>query len=146
MLLAPDLKTSNSFKLEEELPRLVDKIIQSYPVDQKEIYVAGISSGSLFSRWMLFSRQKFWRGAVFIAVVPYGNWYVGPGEKLPPLLFIHGQKDKSFHVEKVAELVDSLRKSGVNTELIIHPDAGHEVKPEWGKEVFDWIEKELDHS
>lgn len=54
--------------------------------------------------------------------------YVNPDS--PPILLIHGQKDRLVPVSQSTALNDAYRKAGAKSEMIILPEAGHGFPPD----------------
>lgn len=128
--------------------QLIEAIAQRYSIDKNKIYLAGVSSGGLMSKWLLWDRPLSWRGVVLVASPPLGKWGGDlHGRHYPPLLLVHGRKDHQFKFEEVVSDAEFLKTKGMKIEILDYPDAGHEQKPEWSREIFDWIEKNSgDHS
>ena len=140
MVLAPTIEILNL----EKFYALVDEISRQYPVDQKKIFLAGVSSGALLARWMLTKRPDFWKGVIFVAS-PTEEWWAGSVDLggYPPILYVHGGRDKQFEINKIQHFVDYLKSKGVDTEFFPDAKAGHEHKSEWNSKIFQWIQ---DHS
>ena len=121
---------------------LLGEIIQKYPVNREKVYLAGISSGALVGRWLLLERPSVWKAVVLTASPPYDGW-ANPSrlEGLPPVLLVHGARDNQFHFGEAVRRVKILREQGVRADLLGYLNAGHEQRPEWSKDIFDWMEK-----
>ena len=138
-VLAPEITFINN----EVFYQWLDRIIDRYPIDRKKIFLAGVSSGALTARWMMLERPSFWKGVIFVAS-PDDGWV----EKLdlrnfPSLLFVHGGRDKQYSLRRISGLVESLRRSGVDAQLIADSKAGHEHRPEWNARIFEWIRRRI---
>ena len=139
MVLAPN--RDQSYR-DEVFYSLVKEVLKRYPVEKKKTYLAGLSAGALVARWFLIARPSFWRGVVLIAS-PTGDQWTAEADvsRFPPVLFVHGEKDNQFPVQKIAGHVETLKDRGVRTDLIRDPEGGHEHRPEWNEGIFDWLEK-----
>lgn len=139
MLLAPDREQAYGDKA---FYGLVTDVLKRYPVKKKRIYLAGVSAGALLGRWFLMGRPDFWQGVILIAS-PTGDRWTAEADvrRFPPVLFVHGGKDNQFPVQKIVDHVETLKARGVRTGLIREPEGGHEHRPEWNGEIFDWLEK-----
>ncbi|MBI2167687.1 MAG: prolyl oligopeptidase family serine peptidase [Candidatus Omnitrophica bacterium] len=139
MVLAPNRDQPYS---NEVFYGLVKEALKHYSAEKKKMYLAGVSAGALVGRWFLIARPAFWRGAVLIAS-PTGDQWTTEADvsRFPPVLFVHGEKDGQFPVQKIAGHVETLKSRGVRSELIQEAEGGHEHRPEWNEEIFDWIEK-----
>src|SRR5436309_6878527 len=74
-------------------------------------------------------------------VLPVGTWRPGHGQGLPlgeitqdlhepvilPMMIIQGKHDPRVPEPESAQLVDDLRKDGVNVEYQVYEDEGHDV-------------------
>ena len=142
VLLAPTLtrgyqKESADLKIFDQL---IEEVSRRYPVNGEKIYLAGISSGALIARWLLMNHPERWKAVILIASPGYESWTSRVDvETLPPILFVHGEKDEQFPIKQIEEHVKILKEKGVETDLWRYP-AGHEQKEEWSSDIFDWIE------
>ncbi len=139
MLLLPAYEEAGDL---EPFYELADFITEKYPVEAKRRFLAGISAGALYARWTLFARPTFWRGAIFIAGPSVENWpETADLRGVPPILFVHGEKDPQGKVAGIVKYVRALKQRGVKARLLKYPSAGHEHRPEWNPEIFDWLEQ-----
>lgn len=69
--------------------------------------------------------------------------YIRPG--LPPILTVHGERDNAVPVPQAVKLNWELKNAGVDSELILIPNAGHGPGPgQWpvtNRLVFDFLKK-----
>lgn len=139
MILAPDREQSYSH---EAFQGLMEEVLKRYPANQKRRYLAGVSAGALVARWFLIERPSFWRGAVLIAS-PTGDSWTAEADvsRFPPVLFVHGEKDNQFPIQKIVDHVETLKNRRVRAELLRESEGGHEHRPEWNGAIFDWLEK-----
>ena len=143
MLLAPTRKAKPGERIEpERIDTMTQTLIKRYPVDRTRLYLAGISSGARFAGKLLLLNPARWQAAILIASPPFDkNFDLTQRHNLPPLLFVHGMKDNQFPFKGVEQGIEKLRQNGTRADLLSFKDAGHEQRPEWSKEIFDWIEK-----
>lgn len=125
----------------ENLNMEMNELLEKYPIDPNRLVIAGVSAGGLVARWLLQLQPSRWKAAVFIAFGGTEDW----GKKtktaeLPPLLFMHGAQDEQFPSKKIKYGVQTLVQQGVDVTWIEDPDAGHEHRPEWTKQIFEWLE------
>lgn len=144
ILLVPAIRRAYENKSEDlkAFYQLVERALRRHAVDKKRIYIAGASSGSLVARWLIESRPSFWRAAVLVASPADERWARETDlGGLPPLLFVHGEKDEQFPIESIRRQVAILKNRGFDAELLSYPDAGHEQRPEWSRRILTWLEK-----
>ncbi|MDA9101325.1 hypothetical protein N9K06_01470, partial [Omnitrophica bacterium] len=126
----------------ELLYALTDEILEKYPIDRSKIYLAGVSSGALISRWMITDDPSRFKGVVFIAHnAVKESWpsRVQNLDALPPILYLQGKSDPQEKAEDTEREVEDLLSRGADVTLLEF-DGGHEHKPEWTESIFDWIE------
>lgn len=139
VLLSPDYLSMPKLDLVYEL---IEALAGKYPLRGERVVFIGSSAGALVGHRLINGKPDFWQSAVLAASPPFdsdllekqmGDW--------PRVLFVHGQKDDQFDVQRVRETVNKSKKRGAEISLVIHSQGGHEHRPEWNKEIFDWIEK-----
>jgi len=142
MVLAPTRTRGYSDEADDMVAfyRLVEEIVRQYPVARDKIFLAGDSSGALVARWLVLSNPGGWKKVVFVSSPPFEQWEDLPdGGRLPPILYVHGVADNQFKIEEIAGSVETLRRRAFEAKLISYSDAGHEHRPEWNREIFDWL-------
>lgn len=142
MVLSPTRRRGyhNDFGDLKEFYELVDKIVEKYPVDKERIYLAGTSAGSLIAQWLVENRPSYWRGVILISSPSNGSWISKMDFRSPALLFVHGARDPQSQVEEIRQEIEILKKKDIKVSLLIYPNGGHEQRPEWSREIFNWIE------
>jgi predicted peptidase len=121
------------------LIEFLDKLLRDGVVDNRRIYVTGISMGG-YGTWDLICR----RPEMFAAAIPI----CGGGDKAQvgrikniPVWAFHGSADKAVPVCRSRDMVSALWKIGSNAHYREYPDAGHNV---WtatyrDKQVLNWF-------
>jgi predicted esterase len=115
------------------------------PIDMSRVYATGISSGGYMTSRMAVTYPGTCR-ALAIQSASYATCS-GPLCNIPstlpvdhpPTLFLHGQVDTTVPVATAQAYYDKLKAAGIETEIIIDPNAGHEwlyVAPE---EITCWF-------
>ncbi len=102
---------------------LIDSTIQNYRVDDKRVYVTGISMGG-FATWDFIMR----RPELFAAAVPMAGYSKhSDADKLShiPMWIFHGETDKWNPVEGSRISYKLLKKEGANVRYTEYPDTGH---------------------
>ena len=142
MILAPDrIPYRGRVSARPEL-FLVEEILRQYPIDKSRVDLAGVSSGALMSKWLMWDRPSLWRAVILVASPPLGKWGGDLRKRhYPAILLVHGRKDHQFPFEEVARDVEFLKTKGMKIEILDYPFAGHDQRPEWSRDIFDWLEK-----
>ena len=125
----------------EDLDAAIEEILQHYPVDRKRVYLTGLSAGGIASTHLAQRNPSRWKGLVWMAFSTDELVLPRPGvnpKGFPPILVLHGSKDP-FPTGQVQKDWSLLKGHGFHVTWIEDPTAGHEHKPEWTKQIFDWI-------
>ncbi|MBN2710632.1 MAG: prolyl oligopeptidase family serine peptidase [Calditrichaceae bacterium] len=108
----------------ESLEILLDDIINRYRIDEKRIYVTGLSMGG-YGTWALAINNP----EKFAAIAPICGGgdarRVGRIKKLPIWAF-HGAKDEIVPLEESRKMVDALKRVGGKIKFTVYPEAEHD--------------------
>lgn len=133
---------------DDALLALLDEIVAKHKVDEKRVYLTGLSMGG-YGSWSLGLRHP----KRFAAVAPI----CGGGETLSVLLAnpsnsaalkklpvwaFHGAKDEIVPLSESERMVAILKRHGnPNVKLTVYPEAGHDSWTETYKnqEFYDWM-------
>lgn len=119
--------------------KLLDKIIDEYPVDPNRIYITGLSMGG-FGTWDLITRYP----DKFASAIPMS----GAGDpsktgliKHMPIWVFHGALDKTVPADGSRKMVKALREAGGNVIYTEVPNKGHVMWEEQYENVLlrDWL-------
>ncbi len=120
------------------LDQLLDKIESDYRVDDKRIYLTGLSMGG-FGTWAWGTA----RPQKFAALAPIcGGGPVDQAAKLKdvPVWAFHGDADKTVTLEKTTNMVDAIQEAGgEKVKLTVYEGVGHNS---WSRAYNDpqlWI-------
>jgi predicted peptidase len=135
ILVSPQCPTNQRWQ-PEQLIQLLDHIQKTQPVDEKRVYVTGLSMGGA-GTWSLAAAHP----DRFAAAIPIcGRGDPATAEKLKglPIWAFHGEKDRP---ENSQVIVDAITKAGGKPKITIYPNAGHDV---WtvtynNPEVYTWL-------
>jgi len=124
------------------LDALLDDLIGKLKVDEKRVYLTGLSLGGRGTwRWAAVSPERF------AAIAPI----CGPADRSAakvlakkPIWVFHGAKDQAVPVEQSKRMVKALKKQGSDVKLTIYPEAGHDSWTETydNPELYEWLLKQ----
>ena len=119
--------------------KLCGKISCDYPVDQKRIYIAGLSMGG-FGTWDAIQRNPDY----FAAAIPVcGGGDTNLARRLVkiPIWVFHGGSDPVVKPENSRVMVEAIKKSGGNPKYTEYEGVGHDCWTRTFKdsEVLDWL-------
>ena len=127
-----------------QLQLLLDEIIERYQVDEKRIYVTGISMGG-FGTWMLTADKP----ERFAAVAPIcGGFDPEQAKKFVnvPVWTFHGDADGAVPVKLTQNMVKAIEDvGGKKVKMTIYPGVNHDswTQTYINQELYDWF---LEHS
>ena len=125
-----------------DLNLLLDHVIKNYKVDEKRIYLTGLSMGG-FGSWAWASNYP----ERFAAVAPVcggGNPKLAKKYTMPIWAF-HGDKDTVVAYKKSVDMVNAIKKAGGNAKLTTYPGVKHDswTRTYNNPELYKWF---LSHS
>jgi len=106
-----------------DLRLLLDYVKKHYPVDEKRIYLTGLSMGG-FGTWAWAAEQP----DAFAAIAPIcggGNPALAKKYGKLPIWAFHGDQDKRVEPAKSQVMVDAIKAAGGDAKLTIYPGVGH---------------------
>lgn len=126
----------------DALKALVDYIAEQYAVDEKQIYLTGLSMGG-YGTWSLAMAYP----ERFAAIAPICGGGVSPlagALKNIPVWAFHGALDEVVPLKESQEMVDGVQASGGNAKLTVYPDLNHDS---WtatydNPELYEWFLKQ----
>ena len=128
----------------DDLDSLLKEVSADYAVDEKRIYLTGLSMGG-FGTWHL---AVTWPDR-FAAIAPIcggGPWAFGFPERVRsikhvPTWVFHGAKDQIVPIQESEKLVADLRAAGGDVRFTVYPEAGHDSWSETydNPELYDWM-------
>ena len=127
---------------ETDLWEAVRHVRETYRIDGRRIYLAGLSMGA-FATWRLAAEFP----DQFAAIVPIcggGEPATMPDLRRKPVWCVHGSADAVVPVERSRTLVAALRKLGSPIRYDELPGRGHDswnwlLRPERRGELVDWL-------
>lgn len=130
------------------LTHLLDHIVGKLPIDDKRIYLTGLSMGG-YGTWHLATALPD-RFAAIAPVCGGGLWHRWVPEEVcalknVPVWAFHGAKDATVPVAESQKMVSALRRCGGSARLTVYPDAAHDswTRTYENPELYEWF---LEHS
>jgi predicted peptidase len=123
IIVAPQSPADERWDI-DMLSALVDRLLETLPVDRDRVYLTGLSLGG-FGTWDLAIR----RPEVFAAIAPIcGVGKPSQAAKLKnvPIWAFHGAKDDAVQLKGSTEMIDALYAVGNDARLTVYPEANHD--------------------
>lgn len=123
----------------DDLNALIDDTIENFTIDEKRIYLTGLSMGG-YGTWHLASAYP----ERFAAIAPVCGGGI-PEEayilKDIPVWVFHGADDDIVPPEESQVMVDALRKCGGNVMFTLYPNTNHNSWTQTYKnpELYRWL-------
>jgi predicted peptidase len=111
---------------------ILEKTKKEYKVDEKRLYITGLSMGGM-GTWSLICKYP----DMFAAAAPVcgrGNPAEAPKIKDLPIWNFHGDKDNAVPIKGSQDMIDALKAAGGNPKFTIYPGVGHNS---WDKAYND---------
>ena len=121
----------------ESLLRFIDQLKEFYDIDEDRIYLTGLSMGG-YGTWYtaMAAPDRF----AAIAPVCGGGMAWNADMLRMPVWTFHGAEDKSVSVFSSDEMVESMRKCGLNVRYSRYDGVGHDVwKKTYDEELLNWL-------
>ena len=122
-----------------ELNRLLDDVVQKYPVDTRRIYLTGLSLGG-YGVWDLATEFP----ERFAAIAPVcGGGDPARANRLKdiPIWIFHGEDDPTVPVSEAQTMIAAMAGIGGNIRSTIYPKTSHDswTKAYREKDLYDWF-------
>lgn len=148
VVISPQCRSGSTWGMElDTLYELVKGAIETYNVDEKRVYLTGLSMGG-YGAWLLAEAYPH----LFAAVVPIcggTTLNIGFPERIGvlkdiPIWVFHGAKDRVVPLENSRQLVDVLKKHNGNVKFTVYPNAGHDswTKTYKNPRLYKWLLKQ----
>ena len=140
LILAPQHPHKRKFWNTNAVVQLLDTVVKNNRVDNKRIYLTGLSRGATAS-WELVVQypDKFAAMAVVCGMtpLPYASWI----NKQMPIWVFHGEDDPVILVKESEEMVSKLKSMGYQVTFTKYPDVGHDAwtKAYQNDELYSWF-------
>jgi predicted peptidase len=128
LVLSPQCPTDSNWGFNVgKLKRLLDRIVATYAVDEKRIYLTGFSMGG-FGSWDLAEADPGRFAAVAPVAGAYRNESTLRGVEVlrdVPVRIFHGARDEMVPRSAAEKLAETLRACGGKVTYTLYPDADH---------------------
>ena len=125
------------------LNRLLDEVLEQYPVDKTRVCLAGVSLGAAGAWEFAGSRPE--RFAALVTVCAHVPLSLAPKLTRLPIRAYHGAKDDIVPLAPHQELVNAINEAGGNAVMKIFPegDHGNIIVPVFDDEdLYQWLLKQ----
>jgi predicted peptidase len=121
------------------LLELLPKLQKEYSIDDRRIYVTGLSMGG-FGTWDVIARHP----ELFAAAVPIcGGGDEATAEKIAklPIWAFHGDKDGAVKVSRSRNMIEALKKAGGDPKYTEYKAVGHDswTRTYADPEMMKWL-------
>ena len=119
--------------------KAVETLRKEFPIDDKRIYITGLSMGG-YGTWDALAK----RTELFAAAAPIcggGNAASAGTMKDVPIWAFHGADDKTVLVERSREMIEALKAAGAKPKYTEYPGVGHNS---WAQtysnpDLYEWL-------
>lgn len=124
-----------------DLIALLDYIIANYKIDEKRIYVTGLSMGGN-GTWKLAAEIPN-RIAAIIPICGWGDPFAAMMMGKLPVWVFHGAKDVVVPLKSSEEMVEVMKRYGGEVKFTVYPEANHDSWTETynNPEIYEWLLK-----
>ncbi len=128
--------------VQDTLLELVDETIASNSIDQRRLYITGLSMGGFGTFSVVSKRPDFWAAAVPVC----GGWPVEDVGNLKgtPFRVFHGDDDKAVDVQFSRDIVAALKAANADVAYTEYPGVGHNswLNAYWEDSLWSWMFKQ----
>ena len=123
----------------DALDALLDDALVRYEVDERRVYLTGLSMGGYGAwHWAVRRPESF---AALAPVCGGGDPARACALKSMPVWAFHGAEDMVVPLEKSEEMVAAVNACGGNARLTVYPGVGHDswTRTFENPELYDWL-------
>jgi predicted peptidase len=142
-VLSPQNPYEKGFWDDQAVMKLVNKIIEKYPIDTNRIYLTGLSRGG-YGAWRLaMNNPDKFAAMVVVCAASAPAVYANRIKHIPVWIF-HGEKDEVVPVSESIQMADALKAVDAEVRLTLYPEANHDSWTETfnNEEVFNFLLKQ----
>ncbi len=103
--------------------QVIEKMLKEEPIDPARIYITGLSMGGYGTWDALARRPELWAAA--IPICGGGDPATVERFKAIPIWCFHGDADTAVRVERSRQMIEALKKAGVEPKYTEYPGVGH---------------------
>lgn len=128
--------------VQDTLYELIDAFIDDNPIDQRRLYVTGLSMGGMGTFSAVSARPDFWAAAAPVC----GGWDPEDGVsfKDTPIRIYHGDEDRAVDVQFSRDMFAAIEAAGGDVEYTEYPGVGHDswLNAYWEPSLWEWMFKQ----
>ncbi|NWF90082.1 MAG: dienelactone hydrolase family protein [Ignavibacteriaceae bacterium] len=126
--------------IQEKLDKMIDSVINRYPVDTNRIYLTGLSMGGIGTLDLAIRYPKRFAALIPIAFRIEDGWDLCKIKDIP-LWGFHGQKDDIIPISKAQSVINALNSCGGNPLFTIYPDLYHDswTRTYNNPDIYTWL-------
>ena len=144
VVLSPQCPSNTDWDT-ETLYALIKQIASQYRVDEKKVYLTGLSMGGA-ATWDLAMEYPEYFAAIAPVCGPVNRNYPARAAELKdlPIMVFHGAMDDVVPISGAATMIKRLQELGNSARIVIYPDANHDS---WtatyeNPELYKWFMKQ----
>lgn len=118
---------------------LVDSLVKLLPVDEKRLYITGLSMGG-FGVWDAIQRQPD-RFAAAVPICSGGDPAYAEKIKHIPVWAFHGDSDTAVKPKRSREMIEAIKNAGGTPKYTEYEKTGHDswTKTYADPQVYEWL-------
>jgi predicted peptidase len=140
VIVSPQCPPDKIWNTDDWFPSLYRSLSDKYRIDQKRIYLTGMSMGGS-GAWALAIRHPEY----FAAAIPMcGGWRTKNIKEMKniPVWAFHGENDKIVSPTETEKMVNALREAGGKVRYSKLKGQGHSIHKIYEKrEIYEWLLK-----
>ena len=121
----------------ESLKRFIDCMVEKFSIDEKRIYLCGLSMGGFGTWYTAMAYPKF-----FAAIAPCcgGGMAWNAGVLRMPIWAFHGLDDATVSANQTIEMAKKLQDKNPNFKCTLYEDVGHNSwSRAFSEELLNWM-------
>lgn len=145
VVLSPQCPSDSDWDT-ETLYALIKQVSSRYRVDEKRVYLTGLSMGG-GATWNLAMAYPDYFAAISPVCGPVNRNYLARAAELKnlPIMAFHGAMDDVVPVPGAAAMIKRLQDLGNSARIVIYPDANHDSWTETyeNPELYKWFMRQV---
>lgn len=126
--------------IQQKLDKMIDSVINRYPVDVNRIYLTGLSMGGIGTLDMAIRYPARFAALIPIAFRIEDGWNLCAIKDIPMWAF-HGERDDIIPISKAQTVINILVVCGGNPLFTIYPDLYHDswTRTYNNPDIYNWL-------